>query len=54
MEVITCVHVQLLSCFICRIKDLEEEQYTQREADIAAGKSIEVLPPAHGGSVRMA
>ena len=40
--------------FICRIKDLEEEQYTQREADIAAGKSIEMLPPAHGGSVRMA
>jgi len=30
-----------------RLKDVAQEQYTQAEADAAAGKTKEVLPPAH-------
>ena len=30
-----------------RLKDVAQEQYSQREAELAAGKTIEVLPPAH-------
>eukprot|EP01035_Chromulina_nebulosa_P020947 gene20947-27150_t len=30
-----------------RLKDVADKQYTQTEADVAAGKSIEILPPAH-------
>jgi hypothetical protein len=30
-----------------RLKDVAQEQYTQQEADLAAGKTIEILPPAH-------
>ena len=32
-----------------RLQELKEEQYTQGVADQAAGKSKEVLPPAHPG-----
>ena len=31
-----------------RCKDLKKEKYTQGTAEWAAGKSTEVLPPAHG------
>lgn len=31
-----------------RLKDVAQQQYSQREADLAAGKTVEVLPPAHG------
>jgi hypothetical protein len=31
-----------------RLRTLAEEQYTQAEAERAAGKTPEVLPPAHG------
>jgi len=31
-----------------RCKILKEEQYTQAEADLGAGVSREILPPAHG------
>ena len=30
-----------------RLKELKEEQYSQAEADAGAGKSREILPPAH-------
>lgn len=30
-----------------RLKDVAQKQYNQAEADAAAGKSKEVLPPAH-------
>jgi hypothetical protein len=30
-----------------RLKDLALPKYTQQDADLAAGKTIEVLPPAH-------
>ena len=30
-----------------RIKDIQNEQYTQAEADRGSGKSKEILPPAH-------
>mmetsp|Transcript_13881 Transcript_13881/g.12595 ORF Transcript_13881/g.12595 Transcript_13881/m.12595 type:complete len:124 (-) Transcript_13881:65-436(-) len=30
-----------------RLKDVAIKQYTQTEAELAAGKSIEILPPAH-------
>lgn len=30
-----------------RLKELKEEQYSQQSADLAAGKTIEHLPPAH-------
>ena len=30
-----------------RLQELKQEQYTQEEADRGAGKSKEVLPPAH-------
>ncbi len=30
-----------------RLKDVAREQYTQEEADRGAGKSKEILPPAH-------
>ena len=30
-----------------RLKDVAEQQYSQEEADRAAGKTTEVLPPAH-------
>jgi hypothetical protein len=30
-----------------RLKDVAQEQYTQKEAELAAGKSTELLPPAH-------
>lgn len=33
----------------CRMKDVAQEQYTQGEAEFAAGMTKEVLPPAHGG-----
>lgn len=33
-----------------RLKDVAQEQYTQREAEFAAGMTKEILPPAHGGS----
>jgi hypothetical protein len=29
------------------LEELKQEQYTQEEADRGAGKSKEVLPPAH-------
>jgi hypothetical protein len=32
---------------INRLKTVAEEQYTQGEAERAAGKTVEVLPPAH-------
>lgn len=31
------------------MKDVAQEQYTQGEAEFAAGMTKEVLPPAHGG-----
>eukprot|EP01039_Chlorochromonas_danica_P009819 gene9819-10861_t len=31
-----------------RLKDVAQEQYTHEEAERAAGKTKEVLPPAHG------
>jgi hypothetical protein len=37
-------------CTFTRLRTLAEEQYTQAEADRAAGKTSEVLPPAHGKS----
>lgn len=30
-----------------RLQDLAQEQYTQAEAELAAGRGKEVLPPAH-------
>lgn len=33
----------------CRLKDLAQKQYSQNEAELGAGRSIEVLPPAHTG-----
>lgn len=33
-----------------RLKDVAQEQYTHKEAELAAGKSIEILPPAHASS----
>jgi hypothetical protein len=36
-----------------RLKDVAQKQYTQGEADEAAGMSKERLPPAHGGGTRM-
>jgi hypothetical protein len=30
-----------------RVKELQQEKYTQETADWAAGKSKEKLPPAH-------
>jgi hypothetical protein len=30
-----------------RLKDLLQPQYSQTEADLGAGKSAEILPPAH-------
>lgn len=32
-----------------RLKDVAQEQYTQAEAEFAAGMTKEILPPAHGG-----
>jgi len=32
-----------------RLKDVAQNKYTQAEADRAAGKTKEALPPAHGG-----
>jgi bud site selection protein 20 len=32
-----------------RCKELKEEKYTQESAELAAGMTKEVLPPAHGG-----
>lgn len=31
----------------CRLKDLAQKQYSQNEADLGAGRSTEILPPAH-------
>jgi hypothetical protein len=30
---------------IFRLKDVAQPQYSQKEAELAAGKTIEVLPP---------
>ena len=30
-----------------RLKDVAQKQYSQKEAEIAAGRSIEVYTPAH-------
>lgn len=35
-----------LNCAI-RLKDVRQEQYTQREADLGAGKTREEYVPAH-------
>jgi hypothetical protein len=32
-----------------RMKDVAQEQYTQSEAEFAAGMTKEILAPAHGG-----
>jgi hypothetical protein len=31
------------------LKDVAQKQYSHKEAEMGAGRSIEVLPPAHGG-----
>lgn len=36
-----------------RMKDVAQEQYTQAEAEFAAGMTKEALPPAHCGGVGM-
>lgn len=36
-----------------RLKDVAQPQYSQKEADLAAGKTPEVLPPAHGKPATM-
>lgn len=38
-------HPWARSCF--RLKDVAQKQYSQKEADMAAGKSIEKYTPAH-------
>jgi hypothetical protein len=42
-----CNDLTYCSCYY-RLRTLAEEQYTQAEAERAAGKTKEVLPPAHG------
>ena len=38
---------KLASPLLRRLKDVAQAQYSQREADSAAGKTAEHLPPAH-------
>ena len=35
-----------------RCRDLQQEKYTQATADLAAGKTKEKLPPAHGDAMK--
>ena len=37
-----------------RLKDVKQAQYSQREADAAAGKTPEHLPPAHSAQPQSA
>jgi hypothetical protein len=39
---------------LLRLKDVAQEQYSQKEAERAAGMTKEVLAPAHGAAMAMA
>ena len=34
--------------YLLRLKDVAQKQYSHKEAEMGAGKTLEVLPPAHG------
>jgi hypothetical protein len=44
LTILAIINVEI---YFSRLKDLAQKQYSQKEAELGAGRSIEQLPPAH-------